>query len=218
MGAYKETVKLFKQLSQVASELGYSKENILILENKESELKRLFPNVWNNIFSCSHHRDKRTPFEYAQDLVASWFMEDYFLKRLKESGVEIDLNGADKERKILPNLKVSTNSDYIISFKGKTRIVEFMVDYTGYWTRSNKIDLRDNKYLKLSSNESLFIGLSTLDKKFILLDFKTEINAIFIPSHYPYGGKPAYTIKILDGNLLNFDVNDLVSKIYLTFE
>ena len=71
-----------------------------------------------------------------------------------------------------------------------------MNDYTGYWARTGSLDLRDSKYQSLTTEQSLFLAVSITTKEFALYDFSEEIPARFIPSHYPYGGKPAYQISI----------------------
>ena len=85
-----------------AKELGYKEENILILKGQENELKSQYSECYDNIQSCRHNRDTRTPMEYAQDLVASWIFEDYIVKKIQENPLlEILLAGADKKREIL---------------------------------------------------------------------------------------------------------------------
>lgn len=83
----------------IAKKMGYSEENIIILENNEEKLKRDYEDVYNNLKSCRHNRDGRTEMEYAQDLVCSWIFEDYLIYNLKLSGLNVELSGADFERK-----------------------------------------------------------------------------------------------------------------------
>ena len=172
MGAYSDLPNfLGENLTQIAEELKYSDANIAVLEGKIELLKSNFPQVLKNIQSCIHNRDRRTPLEYAQDLVASWIFEDYVVKKIQENPLlEILLAGADKKREILPGSRVSANSDTIICFKGRKRPLEIMTDYTGYWKNYKRIDLRDSKYEKLTNSKSLFLGFSTKDTKYILLD------------------------------------------------
>ena len=73
-----------------------------------------------------------------------------------------------------------------------------MNDYTGYWARTNRLDLRDSKYQSLTAEQSLFLAVSITTREFALFDFSETIPAHRIPYHRPYGGKPAYPIRITD--------------------
>mgnify|MGYP007069843879 CR=1 FL=1 len=212
MGAFSKLPDFFgRSLVAVAKEHNYSEANILILEGKLDELKASFPGVYYNLTTCSHHRDRRTPLEYAQDLVASWLFEDYVCEGLNINGLRIRKAGADSNRAILANSRVSSSSDTIVSCEGAVeRKLEIMTDYGSYWSRYGCIDLRDGKYQGLCNSASLFLGFSTDDKKYILMDFSKAVNEKYIPSHYPYGGKPAYQIPC-DGLLFDFTF-DKVSK------
>lgn len=197
MGAFTGSQSFFKYpLVEVARRLDYYQDNLLILQGDINALSNLFPETYRNIMSCQHHRDNRTPLEYAQDLVASWLVEDSFLKVLNSNGLHAELDGADQNRRILANAKTSTSSDFIVSYNGNSRKLELMNDYTGYWARTGLLDLRDSKYQKLSAEQSLFLAVSTTTKEFSLFDFGETVSARFIPSHRPYGGKSAYEINI----------------------
>ena len=87
-----------------------------------------------------------------------------------------------------------------------------MNDYKGYWNRYKKMDLRDDKFLKLQNEKSLFLGVSTSDKKYLLLNFAKETNAIYSPLHYAYH-KPAYSIRITPDMLKDLDYSDIAKTI-----
>ena len=84
-----------------AKELGYKEENILILKGQENELKSQYSECYDNIQSCRHNRDTRTPMEYAQDLVASWIFEDSLVKEMNKVGCQMFLSGAEQTRREL---------------------------------------------------------------------------------------------------------------------
>lgn len=217
MGAYKNLPSFIgSDLESIAKKLKYSQSNVLILKGELNRLKNEYPEVYNALMSCSHNRDARTPLEYAQDLVASWIFEDYLCKIISDNGMDIQKSGAYRERVILSNKKVSASSDTLITYNGKRRLVEIMTDYGGYWARNKVIDLRDSKYEELCRSKSLFLGFSTIDSKFILIDCALPIEAKFIPRHFPYGGKPAYQIKC-NGLLQNFTPQNLVNAIKKQF-
>ena len=197
MGAFKGVSQFFKRpLSEVATEFNYTEDNILILREDESGLMRKYPDIYANIRTCIHHADRRSYFEYAMDLVASWLMEDYLLKTMSSDSYEIVLNGADKERRILPSAKTSTSSDFLIT-KHETRIsIEIMNDYTGFWKKHRVLHLRDTKYQSLQRAKSLFIAIATSSGEFAIYDFRKSVAATRIPSHRPYGFKPAYELQM----------------------
>lgn len=216
MGAFTGSQAFFKYpLIEVARRLGYAQDNLLILEGDMESLQNDFPETYNNIMSCQHHRDNRTPLEYAQDLVASWLVEDSFLEVLNSNGLHTELDGADQNRRILANAKTSTSSDFIVSYRGSSRKLELMNDYTGYWARTGLLDLRDSKYQRLSAEQSLFLAVSITTKEFVLFDFGETVRACFIPSHRPYGGKPAYELKITSEMMLESTAHNITEVIKL---
>lgn len=214
MGAFSELSKYFSQgIVAKAEQLSYSDDNILILKGDELSLRKLHPDIWANLQSCTHHRDRRTPLEYAQDLVASWVFEDCLISALQSAGLDISHAGADKNRKILSGTNVSASSDASICVKGRHVPLEIMCDYTGFWTRKGKMDLRDSKYTKLKNANSLFLGFSTVDNKVVLLDFSDELEATYSPSHLAYGGKPAYSVRIPQNALCQFKMPLLIEAL-----
>ena len=219
MGAFNQLSAYYPEgLVKKAKELNYSDSNLLILVGDEQGLKNSYPDVYANLLSCGHNKDGRSFMEYAQDLVASWVFEDDLMAQLRAGGLVIKGAGTDKDRELLATNTVSASSDCVVSWDGKSVLLELMSDYTGYWTRYGQMDLRDEKYHKLKNSSSLFLGVSTKDQKFIFLDFTANINATHIPSHKPYGGKPAYQIKLNGASLLPFNIGQLVKLIKSTIE
>ena len=133
--------------------------------------------------------------QYAMDLAASWVMEDYLIKELRDHGLSVTRAGEDKERLILSSRRVSSDSDCMVEYNGVSRKLELMNDYKGYWNRNKEIDLRDDKFVKMGREKSLFLGVSTKDKKYLLLDFSKTVDAVYKPYHFAYH-KPAYSIKV----------------------
>lgn len=219
MGAFNQLSAYYPEgLVNKANELNYSNANLLILVGDEQGLKCFYPEIYDNLLSCRHNKDGRSFMEYAQDLVASWIFEDDIMSQLKAGGLIIECAGTDKKREILAHKNVSAGSDYLVCWEGKRILLELMSDYTGYWTRYGQMDLRDDKYTKLKMSSSLFLGVSTKDQKFIFLDFSADTKATYIPSHRPYGYKPAYQIKFDKSNLLPFNFGRLVELIKNTIQ
>lgn len=207
-------------LIEVAKSLQYSDANICVLEGNAEILQRDHPNTYNAILTCRHNRDSRTPIEYAQDLVASWVFEDYFVFKMNsikaKYGFEVILAGADKGREILTNKNVSAKSDCAFLYNGNRLPLEIMSDYTGYWSRTKKLDLRDSKYKSLVDESSVLIGISTIDTKFLILDCtdSNNKNVKYIPYHYAYH-KPAYQVDLNnpDTRLIDFDIHEISKKL-----
>ncbi len=216
MGAFSQLSAYFTEgIVAVARKLRYSEENLLILQNKERELQCRFPETYENLLSCEHNKDYRTPMEYGQDLVASWVFEDYTMQALLNAGLDIEKAGADKNRIILPHAKISTHSDYFVTWCDEKVLLELMSDYTGFWSRESRMHLRNDKYLALKEHNSLFLGIDTQGKKFLFLDFTEPMRAQYIEHHRPYGDKPAYEITLPDGILKPLKMERIIKQIKL---
>lgn len=203
MGAFYGVSRFFgKPLDKVAAELMYTDDNILILSGKETELKERYPDIYSNMMSCRHQADGRPSLEYAKDLVASWLIEDYFSTILQSHYYSLELSGADRNRKILPSARTSASSDYLIRTNDISIKLELMNDYTGFWRKTHKLHLRDNKYIQLKKSGSLFIAIATPSSEFALYDFRETIPARYIPEHRSYGGKPVYELDIPSSMLI----------------
>jgi hypothetical protein len=186
--------------------MGYSEPNLLILAGDEQSLQSKYPNVWDALVSCKHHRDHRSPIAYGRDLVASWVFEDCVIGSLCEGGIDAKHGGSDCDRHILYKDGVTTNSDVKIIVGDSTIPIEIMCDYTGWWTANGRIDLRDNKYIKLKESKSLFLGFSTIDNILIVMDFSKDITYEYFECYTPYGGKPAYSIEIPRDAIYQFEI------------
>lgn len=204
---------LCHDLADKARAYGYPESSICILRGDETRLRLEYPDAFSNLNSCGHNRDARTAIEYGRDLVASWLFEDFLTENLAKAGIKIEAAGADKDREILLNTKVSASSDFIVTNDGKKRFLELMSDYTGYWARNGKMELRDSKFKRLRELNSLFLGVSAVDNKFILLDMGGEFESMFIPSYSLYGGKSAYSVKLPEQSMKALDFQVLASEI-----
>jgi len=201
-----------KNLVDVAKNYNYSNSNIYILENNFKKLQIEYPNIWKYLQSCKHQRDKRTIEEYAKDLVSSWLYEDTVLIYLKDN-FKINLYGADKERKILPNSKVSSDSDFCINIHDKLINIELVNSYTNYWKAYQRIDLRDNKFEKLKDKQAILVCIDIYNKEFYLIDLKQNNDNIkYISYHQPYG-KPAYQIFLNNTKVFSFTIKNLIEQL-----
>jgi hypothetical protein len=213
MSAFEGVKKYFDDYYKLACDLGYSKTNLAILRGDFDWVMQNDPEQYACIQSCNYLRDKRTPFEYARDIAASWLFEDYFLNELsKTESFETFLDGADKQRKFLTGKKTSAKSDYKIRRGGVEKKLELMTDYKGYWRKNKVIDLRDDKFNKLCAENSLFVGVSISTNEFFVTDFK-NLNTKHIDSHFLYGGKPVTQISTSEIEFLPFSMPAVIGKL-----
>lgn len=217
MGAFVGMTALLGNLVPIAERLGYPESSICVLKGDIDVLEKEFPKTYSNLMGCNHNRDNRAPIQYGKDLVASWIYEDFLMEQLQLVGITIEGAGADKNREILAHAKVSAASDCLVTYNGKSRKLEIMNDYKGYWAKNRCLDLRDAKYNKLSNENSIFLGVAPLHKKYVLLDFSENVEATFIPHHPPYGFKPVYQVPISQDALKELDFTEIAQEVLKLF-
>lgn len=180
-------------------------------------LQKQYPEIYQNLLSCSHQADCRSPLAYGRDLVASWIFEDFLCQALQNNHqFTIQLDGADQNRMILATSDTSSGSDYLItSPTGRQLRVELVNDYTGFWHKHQKLHLRDQKYLRLQNSHSLLLAIAISEElcEFTVFDFRNTIPATYIPSHKPYGGKPAYELHISRSVMKSFTALDVTNSL-----
>lgn len=219
MGAYTNALLLLdRPVFEAAQEYGYSEPNLLLLSGKDEELHLNFPAVYEDIQSCAHNADARSPMDYARDLVASWVVEDWFLRLLREADCEASAVGSDRCRNILPGCVVSSASDFQVRYQGQELRVELLCDYTGFWRKHGKIDLRDAKYQHLRKEKALVFGADALWQRAILLDMGEEIPGIVQAGSYkPYGGKPAVRVPCREEEFFPLEASRLAERLHAKF-
>ena len=68
MGAYAGLNSFFNgSLCDYAIQYGYDESNVIILEGNQAKLQQNYLQIYNNLLSCQHHADTRTPIQYGQD-------------------------------------------------------------------------------------------------------------------------------------------------------
>jgi hypothetical protein len=201
-------------LLDYAKKLNYPEENLLVLEGKEEEMYKKFPEIKIHLNSCLHNRDKRSMFEYAEDLVYSWLMEDYLFDHLKKYFILVH-SGGDKERKIKPCIRITSESDFKIEYNGEKVALEISNDYTGLFYNRKICNLRDNKFLKLKENTNLtlMLGIDIINRYFFIINLQDFSEFKKIDSHYPFGGKPAYELDLKNVNFYPFNIEEIAVEI-----
>ena len=71
-----------KSVVNIAEDCKFPEYAILILKNKYKELEYKYNDIVRNILSCQYAADKRTPMEYAKDLILAWLFESYVMENL----------------------------------------------------------------------------------------------------------------------------------------
>ena len=214
MGAFRGLSEFFPDIVEEAKKQKYSEANILILQGDRKGVMEKYPQTYEAILSCTHNSDQRDPFEYAQDLVANWLFEDWFVKRMRKQRITVILNGKDKDREILPNEKIGGHSDTVIILFGQYRGMEIVTDFTGYWKNRCKIDLRDNKYKNLVRNGCLLCGIDLKNKEFFIIDMRNkDVTAVYEEEHEAWGGKPCYSVILKKSDFIQFDFTAVTNRL-----
>ena len=215
MSIYEKIDRLFIErgtsVYKEAEKLNFSPVNLAILAGNMEYVKVNAPATYQNVMSCSHKADARSPFVYVRDIVASWVYEEYVRDVLTaRCDFDVELAGADKDRTILASSKVSNGADYIWHLPdGSTRTIELVCDYSGFWSAKCVMHLRDNKYIHLTESESILLGIDCKNHMFYLIDFaKGKTHAQYLPHHHAYDDKPAYAIELNEGsNVMMYPCN-----------
>lgn len=207
MSIYEKIDRLFIErgtsVYKEAEKLNFGPVNLAILAGNMEYVKVNAPATYQNVMSCSHQADARSPFVYVRDIVASWVYEEYVRDVLTaRCGFDVELAGADKDRTILPTSKVSNSADFIWHrADGPDRSIELVCDYGGFWSQKCVMHLRDNKYIHLKESGSILMGIDSKNRMVYLIDFaNNKIHAQYLLSHHAYGDKPAYAIALNGGS------------------
>ena len=189
---------LNSDLIRLATEYGYSQDNIYILQGNENALRAEYPQTYSNLQSCKHQSDTRNIMDYGKDVVSSWILEDYLAKTLSNDAFTVTLAGADSERRILPNTEVGSQDDYIIEFADNRPSIrmELINDHGTFWENYKKMHLRDEKHAHMRNNQSYVFALALPSKTFAIFHIDAIASVKHIASHKPYGYKSAKELDI----------------------
>jgi len=211
----------------VKENLNYDLTSFIKEEYKANELKEIFLRIIKNTFdqktisflkeklgNMNRFRDQRTAEEYACDLLLGWIVEDSLIKLIINLGYECSVISDDKKREFLkrPTSKV----DILIKNKeGKEALVELVTDNTGFWKKTKKLHLREQKYEKLLKQKGVLLGLDFSNKNFFIVKVQELIISKKIERHFMYGGKPATEINLKETTYVPFsEMKKEVSKFF----
>lgn len=165
-------------------------------------IDKLSPELKDILDSCKHHKDHRSSLEYGKDLLLGWIVEDYVfdLLRLNNPGISILKSGEDSHRKFLRGSSIKSTSDFIVATDNKKFFIELISDFKNFWKTNRACHLRDKKlsYLKRASLkiDTYILALDIVEKTFQFIKVNKSMKSKYIPSHFPFGGKPAHEIYI----------------------
>lgn len=213
-----------ENLAELAARFGYPEDTIALMSSdNEDDFKKKYEETYKTLLSCKQEKDTRTPFEYGKDIVSMWLLEDITIAQLKEHGVEAERYGVDKDREILNTKDISAKSDFLVSDGDRKLKIEFVIDFTRFWEKGNKIDFRNKKYNKIIENESALFGIAfdtrnKDNKKYLLLEDLSKYDHTYFEDH-PVWRKPANRVYFPNSELrdLNWDeianrIRDIISK------
>ena len=180
-------------------------EQALALDISEEYSRRL-----ESLCNITYNRDARTPVEYAIDLIYGWMIEDALIEYLLQNNFEVEKMGADSERVFLKSGKITTDIDVNITCGGMSKMFDIYFDSQGYWTKYDKIDIRESKWKSVSKDGISIICVS--NQGFAIIDSDSKHS--FGPNPL-WGGKNCATINGIKSQLVEKDqfIGLLKSKI-----
>lgn len=144
-----------------------------------------------------HHKDTRTPVQYATDLIIGWLSEDAIITALNNRGCFAVGIGSDRERNFLTGDQIT----HVADIETGSGLVEVVFDYTNHWLSNNKLDLRDNKKEHLDSKGITLLGVAPrANKAFVLADYQN-----FTYGDIPAYGKKGWTLQNVKDRLVSID-------------
>lgn len=171
----KDIIKIYNRGIDLVNKFDIKKEDLesiinnyhedtinMIIENKMSQemSNRISQKQKSDTKNNNKLIDNRSDIVFFYNFLLSWILEDliiYNQQKINDMGIiNLKLNGADKNREILTVNRIRSQADFIgFDDKNKKEIeIELSVDYTGYTTYNNKIDLRPRKIAELLHNDS----------------------------------------------------------------
>ena len=115
-------------------------------------------------------RDERTPSDYGREVMRGWLVEDCLASALRSRGLDVTMCGSDKNREFFTvNKGMTPNTpDLIVN----NRYIEVVTDWTGWWKRKDRVDLRLNKVDMLYGYGAILIGVCPKNETLLMIDTK----------------------------------------------
>ena len=147
-----------------------------------------------------YFKDRRTDEEYIYDIIDGWAMEDiicdaWLRPRLLKinKDIEIKVMGTNRDRIIQKHTpsNITTNPDFIFSFKGKDVGIELQMARSEL---KNGYDMKDTKVQRAIKNGNYFLWVIIPNNEFFIIDPKKEMVNIKPQPNPLWGGKMVYHI------------------------
>ena len=150
--------------------------------------------------SYSYHKDNRASIDYGIDLAIGWLAEDLVLQKLSNFGFTVKSFGNDAHREYLPQDEIGTQADYILKTNNKDLAIELVISWNNYWQKTNRLDLRDSKFRRLSSREidSVLIGIEPMSHSFFISSVAVMKKYFQWRENPAWGNKGVYTLHAID--------------------
>lgn len=172
------------------------------------------------LYGTRHHRNARSPRQYAADLLLGWLLEDGILQLFQRHGITATASGSDADRFLKQGAQVTEEPDLCVTYDKERWWLDILADYPtkqgkpSFWKDTKRCHLRDNKFLRLveyARNEDEHagvIGIVIKEQEYFWLEITPELADEMdnpppkgrrirrIKTHWPYGGKPAVELKL----------------------
>ena len=200
-----------RSLASVARELGYSEQNLDLLEcnGEDAAAKKAIYKKYRGLFDAflKDERNKalvdgRNVLDYFKDLIASWVGEDLLVRALNEYGFTASLANADSDRVIkTKRVNVTGEPDIKVELEGNVRYLELM-DALSPVERYGQIDLRLDKAKNQFNRKTLFLLHGLADGKYLLVDFlRDNITVTYNCPNPRYGNKPSSIVSFKENGI-----------------
>ena len=214
MGAYEGLSKYFANgVINKANELGYGEFLMSILKGDVETLEQKYNSVWNELKKCEYHIENKTSIEFGRDMISTWILEDCIIGTLKNSGLNITYGKDYITRKKFTNRPDTIDNSVTVNTSENIFNLIIRCDYTGAWSKTGTLILRESQYKKIKDKKMVLLGLSTIDNKLILLNHTSLSDVKYIESYTPYYGKPVYEINIPNSSIHTFTIPTMIKEI-----
>lgn len=201
-------------LEDIAEKFHYSEENMTIIRGDEALFYAKYPKTVAHMRKkdTQWRADNRTPFEFAQNLVMNWLLEDFLALKLSTLGYRTNFNAPDRKREVAIG-NVSSTPDLKIFIDGVWTPIEVKADYSGTATTRGTMVLKEGNYKTSLKLKSAILYVDVRNRKFVIIPPSMLLGAKFIPKFAPFGGKAVYEI---DTKSLTFSPLDVQLNIDAT--
>lgn len=153
---------------------------------------------FDKLFNLVYFRDRRSPEEYAYDLMEGWLLEELVANGwLTKKVFELDpkavvlIKGSDKDRVMKSNpYEITTEQDVqIIWGNGNAKKVEIQSTRQG---RRRSYDHKVGKVKRAQKDSSIFLWVNPVEDEMFLVNSGDLLTNAYKRANFAYGGKETY--------------------------